>query len=148
MSENATPATSLSTAPALTAEDRLTLQVAAHGVVALMAVADPGAISSTRAGIAGGKALSAATGLVGHVLAGKPAGMRLGGTSTADLADQVFAALTASVRLLGAKAPQEVENFRDTVGTVMAAASRAHRGQPGPAEAAMIRKITAALDAA
>ncbi|WP_405991867.1 hypothetical protein [Streptomyces sp. NBC_00986] len=132
----------------LTADEKLTLQTAAHGVVALMAAADPGPISSTRSGMAGGKALSSATGLVGHVLAEKPKGLDLGGSSTADLADRTFAALTASVALLKAKAPDEAENFRATIATITDAASRAHKGGPGPAETAMITKITAALDAA
>ncbi|MFE3558526.1 hypothetical protein ACFXKW_27240 [Streptomyces sp. NPDC059193] len=132
--------------PDLTDGEKLTLQSAAHGVVALMAAADPGTISSTRSGMAGGKALSSATGLVGRVLAEKPKGMDLGGTSTADIADRVFAALTDTVTLLKAKAPQEVENFRDTIAVAMDAASRAHKGSAGPAEAAMIHKISAVLD--
>ncbi|WP_043673651.1 hypothetical protein [Streptomyces xylophagus] len=144
MSENTAPApTSI-----LTADEKLTLQTAAHGVVSLMAAADPGPISSTRSGMAGGKALSSATGLVGRVLAEKPKGMDLGGSSTADLADRTFTALSDSVTLLKAKAPAEVENFRDTIVTVMEAASRAHKGAAGPAETAMIRKVTGALDGA
>lgn len=141
MSENATTPTAN-----LTPAEKLTLQTAAHGVVALMAAADPGPISSTRSGMAGGKALSTATGLVGHVLAEKVKGLELGGSSTADLADHTFAALTASVTLLKAKAPGEAENFRAIIATITDAASRAHKGGPGPAETAMIRKITAALD--
>jgi len=43
-----------------------------------MAAADPGPISSTRSGMAGGKALSSATGLVGRVLAEKAKGLDLG----------------------------------------------------------------------
>ncbi|WP_329254648.1 hypothetical protein OG223_28775 [Streptomyces sp. NBC_01478] len=143
MSKNTENAT-----PALTADAKLTLQTAAHGVVSLMAAADPGPISSTRSGTAGGKALSTATGLVGRVLAEKAKGLDLGASSTADLADRVFTALTDSMTLLKAKAPAEAANFRATVTTVVDAASRAHKGAAGPAEAAMIRKITAALDAA
>jgi hypothetical protein len=133
------------TTPALTADEKLTLQTAAHGVVSLMAAADPGPISSTRSGMAGGKALSSATGLVGHVLAEKPKGLDLGGSSTAGLADRVFTALADSVTLLKAKAPGEVTNFRDTITTITDAASRAHKGAAGPAETAMIQKIGAAL---
>jgi len=136
------------TTPALTPDEKLTLQTAAHGVVSLMAAADPGPISSTRSGTAGGKALSSATGLVGRVLAEKAKGLDLGGGSTADLADRVFAALADSVTLLKAKAPDEVANFRDTIATITDAASRAHKGGPGPAETAMVQKITAALQAA
>lgn len=141
MSEKTTPA------EILTADEKLTLRTAAHGVVSLMAAADPGPISSTRSGTAGGKALSSATGLVGRVLAEKAKGLDLGGSSTPDLADRVFTALTASMTLLTAKSPAEAANFRATITTAMEAASRAHKGGPGPAETAMIGKITAALDA-
>jgi len=143
MSKNTTPDTPSTSV--LTPDEKLTLQTAAHGVVSLMAAADPGPISSTRSGMAGGKALSSATGLVGRVLAEKAKGLDLGGSSTADLADRVFAALADSVTLLKAKAPEEVANFRGTVTTITDAASRAHRGGPGPAETAMIQKITVAL---
>ncbi|MCX4782713.1 hypothetical protein [Streptomyces sp. NBC_01264] len=146
-SGTATPETATPEA-AFTADERLVLQTAAHGVVGLMAAADPGLISSTRSGMAGGKALSSATGAIGRVLAQSPKGMELGGKSTADVADQVFTALTSSIALLKAKAPQEIDNFRDTIAVIMDAASRAHRGEAGPAEASMIRKITATLDAA
>ncbi|MEV6506847.1 hypothetical protein AB0M61_12060 [Streptomyces sp. NPDC051642] len=89
----------------LTPAEKLTLQTAAHGVVSLMAAADPGLISSTRSGMAGGKALSSATGLVGHVLAEMLKGLDLDGSSTADLADRTFTALTDSMTLLKTKAP-------------------------------------------
>lgn len=143
MSKNTTPDTPGTSV--LTPDEKLTLQTAAHGVVSLMAAADPGPISSTRSGMAGGKALSSATGLVGRVLAEKAKGLDLGGSSTADLADRVFAALADSVTLLKAKAPEEVANFRGTITTIADAAPRAHRGGPGPAETAMIQKITVAL---
>ncbi|MFJ9611592.1 MarR family winged helix-turn-helix transcriptional regulator [Kitasatospora sp. NPDC101176] len=125
--------------------EKLTLQTAAHGVVALMAAADPGAFSSARAGIAGGKALSAATGLVGRVLAEKPKGMKLGGKSTADLADQVFPALAASVALLRDVDPAEAENFRAVMRIAVEAALQTRDGR-SPAMAAMAAKIAAALD--
>jgi hypothetical protein len=80
------------------------------------------------------------------VLAEKLKGLDLDGSSTADLADHTFIALTDSMTLLKTKAPAEAENFRATITTITDAASRAHKGGPGPAETAMIRKITAALD--
>lgn len=130
----------------LTGADRQTLQVAAHGVVALMAASDPGPISSTRAGMAGGNALASATGLVGHVLAEKPEGIKaaFNGKSVADLADTVFPALASSVRVLREKAPAEAKNFKSTIGVI---ASSAAGKNPSPAQTAMIEKITAALNA-
>ncbi len=95
--------------------------------------------------MAGGKALSAATGLVGRVLAEKPKGMKLGGKSTADMADQVFPALAASVALLQDIDPGEADNFRSVIRVAVEAAMRTRNGE-SPAMAAMAAKIGAALD--
>jgi len=110
----------------LNSQEEQTLRTAAHGVVALLAATDPGAISSTRAGMAGGKAITSATGLVGHVLAGK-ADVKMKG-SVAELADKVLPAL------------------RRTIDTIAQAAAEAHGGAPTPAQAETIRKISAALN--
>jgi hypothetical protein len=131
----------------LTAADERILRTAAHGTVALMAAANPGPISSTKSGMAGGMAMTTATGLTGHVLAAKAKDLDLAGASTADIVDRVFPALTASVELLGAKAPTEVDNFRATIAMITEAAMRSHRGEPRAAEAEMARKIHQALDA-
>ena len=132
----------------LTAADERILRTAAHGTVVLMAGANPGPISSTRSGMAGGIALTTATGLIGHVLAGKAKDLDLDGASTADVVDKVFPALTASLEVLRAKAPGEVDNFRATIAMITEAAIRSHRGEPRVAEAEMARKIRQALDAA
>lgn len=132
----------------LTAADERILRTAAHGTVVLMAGANPGPISSTRSGMAGGIAMTTATGLIGHVLAGKAKDLDLDGASTADVVDKVFPALTASLELLRAKAPGEVDNFRATIAMITEAAIRSHRGEPRVAEAEMARKIRQALDAA
>jgi hypothetical protein len=128
----------------LTIHDKLTLRTAAHGAVALMAAIDPGVASSARASMIGGRALSSATGLVGHVLAEAPLGMDLRGT-IAELADLVFPALASSMRILDAKAPDETENFRRTITTAAQAAAQAHQGT-GPAESEMMRRIRTALN--
>ncbi|MFD7450648.1 MarR family winged helix-turn-helix transcriptional regulator [Kitasatospora sp. NPDC059827] len=133
--------------PALTQSQKLTVQTAAHGVVALMAAADPGAFSSARAGMAAGKALSSATGLTGRVLAEKPKGLKLGGKSTADIADQVFPALAASAALLGDADPGEAENFRSVIRVAVEAALRI-RTPASPAMTAMAARIGEALDRA
>ncbi|WP_406210311.1 MarR family transcriptional regulator [Kitasatospora sp. NBC_01560] len=131
---------------ALTRSQKLTVQTAAHGVVSLMAAADPGAFSSARAGMAAGKALSSATGLTGRILAEKPRGMKLG-KSTAEVADQVFPALAASVALLGEIDPGEAENFRSVIQVAVDAAIKTRNGE-SPAMSAMAAKIGAALDGA
>lgn len=132
----------------LTAADERILRTAAHGTVVLMAGANPGPISSTRSGMAGGIALTTATGLIGHVLAGKAKDLDLDGASTADVVDKVFPALAASLEVLRAKAPGEVDNFRATIAMITEAAIRSHRGEPRVAEAEMACKIRQALDGA
>lgn len=131
----------------LTNQDKLTLQTAAHGAVALMTAAGV-AGSPHRAATDGSLALYSATGLVGHVLAEKPKGVKLNHKSTALLADQVLPALTSAMSLLKQQAPAEADNFRSTVVVAIEAAARIHLGQPSPALAEMARKITGALDAA
>lgn len=130
----------------LTDHDKLTLATAAHGAVALLAAA--GVKSAGKVAVAGALALSAATGPVGHALAEKEKSVKLKGKSTADLADTALPALTASMRLLEQLDPAEAANFRSTVLTAAEAGARAERGGTGPAMTEMIRKITAALDAA
>ncbi|MFI6743902.1 hypothetical protein ACIBI9_64500 [Nonomuraea sp. NPDC050451] len=78
--------------------------------------------------------LGSATGLIGHVLA--------------ELADHVLPALTSATRLLNKQDPAEADNFGSTVIVAVEAAARTHQGRPSPTLADMIRKITAALDAA
>jgi type VI protein secretion system component VasF len=129
----------------LTIHDKLTLQTAAHGTVALMAAIDPGVVSAARAGMIGDRALSSATGLTGDILAEPPLGTGLRGT-IAELADLVFPALTSSMRILNAKAPEETENFRRTITTAAQATAQAHQ-DTGPAESEMMRRITTALNA-
>ncbi|HET9172944.1 MAG TPA: hypothetical protein VFN97_26185 [Actinospica sp.] len=132
----------------LTAEDRTTLQNAVHGALALMIAANGGPIAATRAGIAGGKAVHTATGLIGRVVTAKPADLNVGGKSVGEMADKVFPAITGSARLLAEKVPAEVENLRATIDMVIDAVQRSHRGAALPTEVEMARKIRLALDAA
>ena len=131
----------------LTDQDKITLRTAAWGAVSLMAAADA-AGRPHRAATDGSIALASATGLVGHVLAEWPKGVNLKGKSVAELADHVLPALTAAMGLLKKQAPAEAHNFHRTVIVAIEAAGRTHQGQPSPTLADMIRKITAALDAA
>ncbi|MFC5833438.1 hypothetical protein [Nonomuraea insulae] len=131
----------------LSDQDRITLRTAAWGAVTLMSAADATG-RSHRAATDGSIALGSATGLVGHVLAEWPKGVNLKGKSVAELADRVLPALTATMSLLKRQDPAEADNFRSTVIVAIEAAGRTHQGQPTPTLADMIRKITAALDAA
>ncbi|SEM63434.1 hypothetical protein [Nonomuraea pusilla] len=131
----------------LTDQDKLTLQTAAWGAVSLMAAAGA-AGSSHRVATDGSLALASATGPVGHVLARYPKEMKLDSKSVAGIADRVLPALTAAMTLLKQQDPAEADNFRGTVVVAIEAAARIHEGRPSPTLADMIRKITAALDAA
>ncbi|MFI6814238.1 hypothetical protein ACIBG7_17625 [Nonomuraea sp. NPDC050328] len=103
--------------------------------------------SAHRVGVQGGLALTSATGLVGHVLAKAPKGVKYGKT-VAELADVVLPALTESVALLKPQDPAEADNFRATVLVALDAAAGVHQGTPSPTLVDMARKITEALDAA
>ncbi|WP_278194077.1 hypothetical protein [Streptomyces sp. AN091965] len=135
------------TLAALTAQDKNTLRTAAYGAVCLMAAADA-AGKPHKTATQGTIALTSATGQVGHILAEKTPIAHLDGTTTAALAERVLPALTAAMELLQRHSPAEAANFRTTVAIAVEAAARAHRAEPGPAPAAMARKITDALDAA
>jgi hypothetical protein len=131
----------------LTDQDKITMRTAAWGAVSLMSAADT-AGKPHKAATDGSIALASATGLVGHVLAEWPKGVNLSGKSVAAIADQVLPALTAAMGLLKEQDPAEAGNFRSTVLVAVEAAARTHQGRPSPSLADMIRKITAALDAA
>ncbi|GAA3472807.1 hypothetical protein [Nonomuraea roseola] len=130
----------------LTDQDKTTLRLAAWGAVSLMSAAGI-AESAHKVATHGSIALTSATGVVGHVLSKAPKGVKYGKT-VAELADQVLPALTESMSLLKQQDPSEADNFRGTVIVAIEAAARTHQGQPSPTLADMIRKITAALDAA
>ncbi|GAA2264117.1 hypothetical protein GCM10009853_016810 [Glycomyces scopariae] len=133
------------TTTTFSAQDVTTIRTAAWGAVSLMSAAGI-AGSAHRVGTDASLALVAATGPVGHVVASAK-GAKLKGKSTAELADQVFPALTASVALLEARDPAEAEEFRSLIGIVVEAANRAHRGGPSPVMDDMSRKIAEAMNA-
>lgn len=127
----------------LSAHDKYTIQLAAHGVVALMASSAPGAFTAPRAGIAAAKAMSTSTGLTGEVLAEKPPKLPFKG-SVAKTAEQVLPALAESVQILDRAREGEGENFRRTMQMVAQSAARAN-GSPTPCASEMLRKIENAL---
>ncbi|MFF4623817.1 hypothetical protein [Nonomuraea jabiensis] len=128
-------------------QDKTTLRTAAYGAVSLLAAADATG-SPHKAATEGSIALASATGPIGHVLAAKTKDIKLDGKSVAELADHVLPALTAAMSLLNKQDPAEADNFRNTVNVAVEAVARTHQGRPSPTLADMIRKITAALDAA
>ena len=131
----------------LTVQDQTVIRTAAYGTVTLMSFAGI-AGSAHKVSTDGSLALAAATGAVGHALAGaKAKDLKFPGKSAAAIADQVLPAITESVQLLEAQDPAEAENFRSTITVVLEAATRAHKGAPSPVMAEMTRKINEALNA-
>ncbi|GAA2125941.1 hypothetical protein [Glycomyces algeriensis] len=132
----------------LSTQDQATIRTAAYGTVTLMSIAGI-AGSAHKIATDGSLAFAAATGTVGHVLAGaKAKELKFPGKSAAAIAEQVLPAITESVRLLEAQEPAEAENFRSTIRIAVEAATRAHKGAPSPVMAEMTRKIDQALNAA
>lgn len=127
----------------LTPEERVTLKMAAYGAITLLSMADPGVVSTTKENMAGAKALTGATGLVGTILAGEDK-FKIKGRTAAEVADEVLPALTSTVKLLEDQNPGEADNFRATVTIALRQAAAATHG-PSPAQSAMIDKIRAAL---
>jgi hypothetical protein len=127
----------------LTDDDRKTLKDAAFGAIALVANAEPGFFQLLRESFAASGALADASGLVREVLMDGdlpdlPAG------STDELAAKVLPALRESVRILRAKAPDELPAF---TATVLAAGERAAGAAHDVAvpEQAMLSKVREAL---
>ncbi len=131
-----------------TDQDKRTLRTAAYGAVSLLVAAGATGGSPHRIATNGSIALASGTGPVGHVLGEKTGDVDLNGKTIAELADRVLPALTAAMELLKQQDPAEADNFRGIVMVAIEAATRTGKGEPGPTIVEMIRKITAALDAA
>ncbi|MFJ5301300.1 hypothetical protein [Streptomyces sp. NPDC088350] len=132
----------------LTDQDKNTLRTAAFGAVTLLAAAGAVAGSPHRIATQGSLALGSATGQVGYVLAENTKIENLNGKSVAEIADHVLPALTTAMSLLRKQDPAEADNFRGTVLVAVEAAVRPKKGEVSPVMTEMVRKITAALDAA
>jgi hypothetical protein len=130
----------------LSDQDKATIRIAAYGAVTLLSAAGAAGGSPHRIATNGSIALGSGTGVVGHVLADHPKGKDLTGRSVAEIADRVLPALTEAAGLLKAQDPAEAANFRGAVLTAIESAT--HNTRPTPVMADLIRKITAALDAA
>ena len=138
--------TNNSTAAALTDQDKTTIRIAAYGAITLLSAAGAAGDKPHKIAANGSIALGSATGVGGHVLADYPKTKDLNGKTVAQIADNVLPALTAAMTILKSQAPEEAGNFRATVLTAIESAT--HHGRPTPVMTDMIRKMTAALDAA
>ncbi|MVU80237.1 hypothetical protein GPX89_23695 [Nocardia sp. ET3-3] len=125
----------------LTDRDKSTIRSAAYGAVSLLAAASP---KPNKAATAGSRALTSATGRIGHVLNAKSKDIHLSGNTVADLADQVLPALATAAGLLEQQDPAEADSFR---AAILVAVEAAATVAPSPVVDDMTRKVTAALHA-
>nr|WP_203700679.1 hypothetical protein [Asanoa iriomotensis] len=127
----------------LTDNERATLKRAAFGVVYLVSNAEPGFLAMVRESVAASGAFTGARGLARDVLTsgGLPKFPR---KDPGRVEAEVLPALSQSLAILRAKAPDEVENYRDAV---LSAAQRAAEASHGvnATEAAVLAKVRAAL---
>jgi hypothetical protein len=131
------------TVPLTDAEKRV-LKTGAFGAVYLVSNADPGFFSMLRESFAASGALAGSTGFIRDVLAegGQP---RIPRRPPEAVAAAVLPALSEAMRILRAKAPGEVEQYRRTVLYAARRVAAASRGVAA-AEAAAIERIEAALE--
>ncbi|BCY08874.1 serine hydrolase [Actinoplanes sp. L3-i22] len=124
----------------LSEQDKSTLRAAAYGAVSLVAAATG---SPQKAATNAAIVLRSATGLVGQAFATGAKDSELTGST---VAERVLPALTAAMKLLGARAPAEAGNFYGAVVLAIEAA-QIDPDNANTVAAEMARKITAALDA-
>src|SRR3954468_15183688 len=121
------------------AESR-TLRRAVYGAMVLVSHADPGPVVEER--FAGLKAMVNLPAELREVL--NASRVRLPEGTDADLEHAVLEALRASMRILGAKAPEEAAVFPDAMISICREVAAAD-GQVADAEDEMITKVRAAL---
>lgn len=126
----------------------MTLKRAAFGAVFLVSNADPGVLSMVKESFAASNAIAGSTGLVREVLTtgGLPrfSPNHPGEMKPAEVEAVALPALRSAVRILRAKAPDELENYRHTVLRAGDEVARASDGV-SEAESAMLDKIRDAL---
>ena len=126
----------------LTDEEKMTLKTGAFGAVFLVSNADPGFVGMLRESFAASGAISDTSGLIKESLTSGPL-PKLAASPT-EVEAAVLPALRHAVRILGEKAPLEVENYRSAVLGAADQVARAHQGVD-EAELAVIAKLRDAL---
>lgn len=129
----------------LTEDERNTLKDAAYGAILLVSNAEPGFLEMFKESFAASKALAGSSGVVKEAFTA--GGIPRLPESPAELEAAVLAGLRRSMQILSGKAPDEAEAFRSTVLAACEGAARPGGGI-GPAEAAVLDKIKAALGTA
>jgi hypothetical protein len=126
-----------------TDDEKKTLRDAAFGAMALVSQADPGFFAMFSESMAGGKALAAAPAELRDLFkgGGLPSVPKGG---SAEVEATVLGQLRQAIGILQAKAPQDVQAYRDVI---VAATDQVAQAQGGvkESETAMIDKIKAAI---
>ncbi|WP_329108149.1 hypothetical protein OG792_06060 [Micromonospora sp. NBC_01699] len=126
----------------------MTLKRAAFGAVFLVSNADPGVLSMVKESFAASTAIAGSTGLVREVLTSgalpRFSADHPGELKPDEVESVALPALRSAIRILRAKAPDELENYRRTVLRAGDEVARASDGV-SEAEAAMLDKIRDAL---
>jgi len=128
-----------------TDQERDTLRNAAMGAMMLVSKSDPGFLGSIKEMLAGSKALRSSSPEMQEIFKGMSMPKMPKG-SQADMESNVIGMLQQSTQILQMKAPQELQDYRNTV---MHACDQAAKAQGGTSQNEMntINKIRSALGA-
>jgi hypothetical protein len=128
----------------LTTQERDTIRTAAFGSLTLVSKADPGFFAMFKESVAGSRALAEAPQEIKEVFGsgGLPPVPKAG--SDQELEATILADVAAAVDILGAKAPAQLQGFKDVLLTACDQVAQASSGVD-PAEQQVIDKIRAAL---
>jgi hypothetical protein len=128
-----------------TDEDTITLRSAAFGAMMLVSAADPGFLVTFKESLAGAKALAAAPpDLQALFKGGGMPSMPKG--SDAEIEADVLGQLQRAIAILQAKAPQDLQSYRDVIVAACDEVANASKGV-AESEAAAIAKIKSAMGA-
>lgn len=131
-------------ATALTKEDQTTIRNAAIGAASLVSRAEPGFFSMFKESAASSGALKAAPAEVQALFQGGGFPPRPEGTTAAEIEAGLLGQVTDAVALLTAKAPVQLQGFKDVLVAMCDAVAGASKGVSAD-ETAMIAKVRAAL---
>jgi broad specificity phosphatase PhoE len=126
-----------------TDQERQTLRTAAFGAVYLVSSAEPGFLDTVKESLAGSRAFAKASELRDVLRTGGLPKMPMG--SRQEIEREVITALSESQRILEAKGPEQVQEFRTAVTQAVDEVARAAGGGASPSEQDAISKIKAAL---
>ncbi len=125
-------------------DERRTVRDAALGALSLVSRADPGFFALFKESRAGSEALKAAPPALQDLMKAPGLPMPPSGSSAQEVEAKILDGIGAAVGVLTAKAPEQVEPFRQVVLAGCDAVANASKGV-APEEAATIDRVRAAL---